>query len=43
MKKIQCKGTGIEICGLSYEEVRNSIKKEEILEFLNELYKTINK
>lgn len=37
------KGTGIEICGLSYEEVRNGDKKEEIKEFLDELYKEVNK
>ena len=37
------KGTGIEICGLSYEEVRNGIKKEEIIEFLDELHRIINK
>lgn len=36
------KGTGIEICGLSYEEVRNGIKKEEIMEFLDELHRIIN-
>jgi hypothetical protein len=37
------KGTGIEICGLSYEEVRNGIKKEEIMEFLDELHRIVNK
>jgi hypothetical protein len=37
------KGTGIEICGLSYEEVRNGDKKEEIKEFLDELYNEVNK
>lgn len=37
------KGTGIEICGLSYEEVRNGVHKEQIKEFLDELYKTVNK
>ena len=36
------KGTGIEICELSYEEVRNGIKKEEIMEFLDELHKIVN-
>lgn len=36
------KGTGIEVCDLSYEDVRNGLKKEEIIEFLDELYKIIN-
>jgi hypothetical protein len=36
------KGTGIEICGFSYEQVRNGDKKEEIKEFLDELYKKLN-
>lgn len=37
------KGTGIEVCGLSYDEVRNVVNKEEIKEFLDELYKVLNK
>lgn len=37
------KGTGIEICGLSYEDVRNGVKKQDIKDFLDELYKIINK
>ena len=37
------KGTGIEVCGLSYDEVRNGVNKEEIKEFLDELYKVLNK
>jgi hypothetical protein len=37
------KGTGIEICGFSYDDIRNGVHKKEIKEFLDELYKTINK
>jgi len=37
------KGTSIEVCGLSYDDIRNGIHKEEIKEFLYELYKKINK
>lgn len=36
------KGTGIEVCGLSYEEVRSGLNKEEIKEFLDELYNAVN-
>lgn len=36
------KGTGIEICGLTYEEVRNGDKEKETIEFLDELHRIVN-
>lgn len=36
------KGTSIEICNYSHEEINNGVKQDEIIEFLNELGKVIN-
>ena len=37
------KGTSIEVCGMSDEEIRNGVNQEEIIEFLSELHSIINK
>lgn len=37
------KGTSIEICEFSYEDVRGGKRNSDIIEFLEELYKEINK
>lgn len=37
------KGTSIEIVGYDYDEIRTGIKESEIINFLEELHKMINK
>lgn len=36
------KGTSIEVCDMTHEEVRNGKNKEEIIEFLEKLHKLVN-
>ena len=36
------KGTSIEICDYSYEDMHNGVKEREIIEFLQKLYELIN-
>lgn len=37
------KGTSIEVCDLSYEQVRNGEKEKEIIQFLSDLDDTLKK
>lgn len=37
------KGTSVEICGCDYDDIRTGTKEKEIVEFLEELHRLINK
>ncbi len=37
------KGTGIEVAGIDFEQLRTGEKADEIIEFLEKLYESINK
>lgn len=36
------KGTSIEIVGYDYEDINSGVKEKEIIEFIEQLYKSIN-
>ena len=36
------KGTSVEICGYDYDDIRTGTNEKEIIEFLEELHKSIN-
>lgn len=36
------KGTSIEICGYNYDDINESIREKEIIEFIEELHRLVN-